>query len=48
MAYTSGIQHAGADKSHKISLHAKGLKNTINLPDLLKDDFLPIREICGS
>ena len=41
MAYTSGIRHAGADKSHKISLQAKGLKNTINLPDLLKDDFSP-------
>ena len=41
MAYTSGIKNAGADQSHRIRLQAEGLSNTINLPDLPKDDFSP-------
>ena len=41
MAYTSGTKNAGADQSHRIRLQAEGLSNTINLPDLPKDDFSP-------
>ena len=41
MAYTSGIPYAGADQDHRIRLQAKGLSNTIYLPDLPQDDYLP-------
>ena len=41
LAYTSGLNHAGADKDHKIQLQVNGLAKTKILPDLPANDYFP-------
>ena len=41
MAYTSGMNGAGAGSSHRISLQVRGSTSTKYLPDLPGDDYSP-------
>ena len=41
MAYTSNLQNAGSDSSHRISLQVKGSTSTKSLPNLPGDDYSP-------
>ena len=43
MAYTSNLQNAGSDNSHRISLQVRGSTSTKYLPDLPGDDYSPNR-----
>ena len=41
MAYTSDLQYAESDESHRISVRVEGSTSTQSLPDLPGDDYSP-------